>query len=158
MTIAIIEMPDDEHLQQVAASTCVQYWRRDFPLDTEQWYLTLYAESLESSTLPVVLVAHDNGEFVGTASLIEDDELPDAHEPGPWVAAVFVRDDYRQRGIGTQLVRQLVEQAAVRDIEKIYLYTENGMRWYESMGWSTERNATLSDHEVTVMSHVISKH
>ncbi len=152
MTLQIIDMPDDLALQQLVASTSVDLWRRDFPLDTEQWYLDLYSESQTPGTMPVVLVALDGERFVGTASLISDDELPDAPEPGPWVAAVYVADEYRRRGIGTSLVNELQRRASSAGITKIFLYTESGATWYEAMGWQRLRTSELSGHDVTVMS------
>ncbi len=152
MSIQIIDMPDDHALQQLVASTSVDLWRRDFPLDTEQWYLDLYSESQTPGTMPVVLVALDGERFVGTASLISDDELPDAPEPGPWVAAVYVADEYRRRGIGTSLVNELQRRASSAGITKIFLYTESGATWYEAMGWQRLRTSELSGHDVTVMS------
>lgn len=152
MTIQIIDMPDDSGLQKIVASTCVAYWERDFPLDTDQWYLDLYAESLATPGLPVVLVAIDDGEFVGTASLIADDELPDASEPGPWVAAVFVTESQRGRGVGTALISALQQRGTDLGLREMYLYTENGAAWYQSMGWQRIRTAELSGHDVTVMS------
>jgi GNAT superfamily N-acetyltransferase len=153
MSLQIIDMPDDHGLQKLVASTCVAYWKRDFPLDTDQWYLNLYAESLATPGLPVVLVAIDDSEFVGTASLIADDELPDASEPGPWVAAVFVTESQRGRGVGTALVSALQQRGTDLGLREMYLYTENGVPWYQSMGWHEQRVTPLGDHDVTVMSY-----
>lgn len=152
MSFHIIDMPDDRDVQQLVANTCVQYWKRDFPLDTDQWYLDVYAESLATSGLPIVLIACDEENFVGTASLIADDELPDASEPGPWVAAVFVTESHRGQGIGRALVAELQKRARALGLTEIFLYTENGAAWYESMGWQRIRTTELSGHDVTVMS------
>jgi N-acetylglutamate synthase-like GNAT family acetyltransferase len=138
-------------VQSFVAKTCVSYWRRDFPHDTEEWYLALYAESLQSQTLPIVLVACMGDEVVGTASLIADDELPDATELGPWLAAVFVEEERRGTGVGTALVQEMMTRARALQIERLYLYTENAAAWYQLMGWRTLRTARLSDHDVTVM-------
>ena len=151
MSLRIIDMPDDAGVQSLVAKTCVSYWRRDFPHDTDEWYLALYAESLRSQTLPIVLVACMGDEVVGTASLIADDELPSATEPGPWLAAVFVEEERRGTGIGTALVREMMTRARALQIECLYLYTENAVAWYQSMGWRTVRIARLSNHDVTVM-------
>ena len=151
MSLRIIDMPDDAGVQSFVARTCVAYWRRDFPHDTDQLYLALYAESLRSHTLPIVLVACMGDEVVGTASLIADDELPSATEPGPWLAAVFVEEERRGTGIGTALVREMMTRARALQIERLYLYTESAVAWYQSMGWRTVRIARLSDHDVTVM-------
>jgi N-acetylglutamate synthase-like GNAT family acetyltransferase len=151
MSLRIIDMPDDAGVQSFIAKTCVSFWRRDFPHDTDEWYLTLYAESLRSQTLPIVLIAHMGDEVVGTASLIADDELPDATELGPWLAAVFVEEERRGTGVGTALVQEMMTRARALQIERLYLYTENAAAWYQLMGWRTLRTARLSDHDVTVM-------
>lgn len=158
MSVQIIDMPDDSALQHQVAKTCVEYWQRDFPLDTDEWYLNLYAESLSSAGLPIVLVALENGAFIGTASLIADDELPNAAEPGPWIAAVFVAPSHRRQGVGSSLVMELQERAAMVGIDEIFLYTETGASWYESMGWTPLREAELSGHDVTVMSRRVALH
>jgi N-acetylglutamate synthase-like GNAT family acetyltransferase len=90
-------------------------------------------------------------EVVGTASLIADDELPDATELGPWLAAVFVEEERRGTGVGTALVQEMMTRARALQIERLYLYTENAAAWYQLMGWRTLRTARLSDHDVTVM-------
>ena len=151
MSLRISDMPNDAGVQSFVAKTCVSYWRRDFPHDTDERYLALYADSLRSQTLPIVLVAYMGDQVVGTASLIADDELPDATEPGPWLAAVFVEEERRGTGIGTALVREMMTRARALQIERLYLYTENAVAWYQSMGWRTVRIARLSDHDVTVM-------
>jgi N-acetylglutamate synthase-like GNAT family acetyltransferase len=151
MSLRIIDIPDDAGVQSFVAKTCVSFWRRDFPHDTDEWYLTLYAESLRSQTLPIVLIAHMGDEVVGTASLIADDELPDATELGPWLAAVFVEEERRGTGVGTALVQEMMTRARALQIERLYLYTENAAAWYQLMGWRTLRTARLSDHDVTVM-------
>lgn len=155
MSVEIIDMPDDQKLQVTAATTCVNYWKRDFPLDTEQWYLNLYAESLVATSLPIVVVALDDGEFIGTASLIVDDELPHATEPGPWLAAVYVSESRRHHGVGTALVKAIEDRARQLGITELFLYTEHGKSWYESMGWRSVRTTQLSGHDVTVMTQAL---
>ena len=151
MNFRIAEMPDDAAVQAVVARACVSHWRRDFPHDTDQWYLNLYAESLQAQTLPIVLVAYNGEKVVGTASLIADDELPGATEPGPWLAAVFVNEEHRHAGVGTALVHEMMNRARTVNIQRLYLYTENAVAWYQAMGWRTLRKARLADHNVTVM-------
>lgn len=155
MSITIVDMSHDASVRLQSATWAVEEWKRDFPYDTVDWYLSLYARADESPTLPIVLAAFVDDNFVGSASLIEDDELPDATEPGPWVAAVYVAETDRGRGIGAALVRELVNRAQELGIAQLFLYTQNGAPWYVDMGWRTCRVARLADHEVTVMSYDI---
>lgn len=155
MALKITDMPNDESVRLQSAMWAVEEWKRDFPYDTVDWYLNLYRQADESQSLPVVLAAFVDDNFVGSASLIADDELPDASEPGPWVAAVFVAEPARGQGIGGQLVKELVMRAERLGIERVYLYTQHGAPWYETMGWTTRRISRLQDHDVTVMSYEI---
>jgi len=68
-------------------------------------------------------------------------------EPGPWLAAVYVVPAHRGHGIGRALVREVLERAEA----DMWLYTENEVTWYESMGWSRVRESAVNGHSVTVM-------
>jgi GNAT superfamily N-acetyltransferase len=152
MTLVIGPMPADNNVRLQSARWAVEQWKRDFPYDTVDWYLNLYSDADLSTSLPVVHAALLNDEFVGTASLIADDELPDAPEPGPWIAAVFVAQWARRQGIGEALIDSLTSRARELGFSAVYLYTEHGAPWYEKMGWTSLRVTRLSDHNVTVMS------
>jgi GNAT superfamily N-acetyltransferase len=152
MALIIGPMPQDNNVRLQSARWAVEQWKRDFPYDTVDWYLNLYNAADSTNSLPVVHAALLNDEFVGTASLIADDELPDATEPGPWIAAVFVAEWARRQGIGEALIDSLTARAQHLGFSAVYLYTEHGAPWYEKLGWSSLRVTRLSDHNVTVMS------
>jgi len=152
MALIIGSMPPDNNVRLQSARWAVEQWKRDFPYDTVDWYLDLYDAADSATVLPVVHAALSNDEFVGTGSLIADDELPDAPEPGPWIAAVFVAEWARRQGIGEALIDSLTSRARELGFTTVYLYTEHGAPWYEKMGWTRLRVTQLSDHNVTVMS------
>ena len=144
----IVGIPADTGIRRTVAQWCVDEWVHLYPDDTVQWYLDMYADADATGDLvPLALVAVEGDEVIGTASLIADDELPGATEPGPWLAAVFVVPGHRGRGVG----RALVEEVAVRAAGNIWLYTEGEMAWYESMGWTRVRESAVNGHTVTVM-------
>jgi GNAT superfamily N-acetyltransferase len=144
----IIDIPADTGLRLTVAQWCVDEWAHLYPDDTVQWYLDMYVDAdAAADALPFALVAVEGDEVVGTASLIADDELPGAPEPGPWLAAVFVLPGHRGRGVG----RALVDEVAGRAAGSIWLYTENETAWYESMGWTRVRESAVNGHPVTVM-------
>lgn len=144
----VIDIPADPATRRTVAQWCVDEWPHLFPDDTVQWYLDMYdAADRSGAGVPHALVAVRGGEVVGTASLVPDDELPDAHEPGPWVAAVFVVPGHRGVGVGRALVSALMDRAD----GDVWLYTENEEAWYESMGWTRTRESAVNGHRVTVM-------
>ena len=150
----VVPIPSDFHIMQTVATWSIQQWGADFPSDSLETYINLYEESLRSTTgIPRVFVAlnKDNAP-VGTITFVADDDLPHSTEPGPWLAALFVLPEYRGHGVGHTLVRTVTNHAYSLGHHTLYLYTEDLMSWYEEMGWTRVRGATLANHEVTVMS------
>lgn len=144
----IVDIPADPEVRRRVAGWCLDEWMHLYPDDTAQWYLDMYADAdAAPGGTPRALVAMDGDDVVGTASLIADDELPGATEPGPWLAAVYVLPSHRGRGVG----RALVTAVTVRAGGSLWLYTENEMAWYESMGWTRVRESAVNGHRVTVM-------
>lgn len=149
----IIPIQKDDEILTTVASWSIQQWGADFPDDSIDTYLDLYAESITSSTgIPRVFLAlNAHMQPVATITFVADDDLPNAIESGPWLAALFVLPEYRHRGLGKSLVRTVVKHARVLGYSTLYLYTADQVKWYEDMGWSVVREARLSDHNVTVM-------
>ncbi|MEY3691083.1 MAG: hypothetical protein RJB57_738 [Actinomycetota bacterium] len=146
--VLVVDMPTDGALRRHVARWLLNGWPHLFPDDTEEWYLQVWAEADRTGPdAPHALVAMVGDEVVGTASMVLDDELPGAHEPGPWLAAVWVEQNHRRRGIGEALVRRIMSLAR----GPLWLYTEEGVAWYGSMGWTVVRDAELNGHPVTVM-------
>jgi len=153
MKCVVTDMPRQEALRTTAAQWSFSEWGELYPDDSVQWYLDMSAASArDERSLPVCLAAlNEGGEIVGTASLIENDELPNAPESGPWVAAVYVDNAYRGTGVGTELVLEIVRRSRNLGYNDVYLYTESVPKWYESMGWSFIRTDHSLGVEVTVM-------
>jgi GNAT superfamily N-acetyltransferase len=151
--VEIRDVPADVDVRRTLAEWSLEEWKNDFPDDTLDWYLDLYDESSHGDGLPVCLAAFAHGKVVGTASLIADDELPGAPEPGPWVAAVFVEPSSRGRGLGARLVAEATWRGHALGFSEVFLYTEAGSEWYAGLGWHPVREAQLAGHPVTVMVH-----
>jgi GNAT superfamily N-acetyltransferase len=83
-------------------------WWRDsgYPLD----YVSarLRDENLNADPIPFALVAHDGMKFPGTSSVIKAD-LAERPQLTPWVAAVWVDPQARQRGVGAALVNRAAQ-------------------------------------------------
>ncbi len=142
-----------EHWQTAAQWSYVA-WQHEFPSDTVQTYLDMYALAASQPTNRLVevyaAISQDN-ELLGLATLIDDDELPDANEPGPWLAAVFVKSDMRKFGIGSALVQRVVDRAVELNYPTLYLYTEFAENWYITKGWTKIRSTLFLGLLHTVM-------
>ena len=149
----VVSLAEYPHHWQLAAQWSFEAWRHEFPSDTVQTYLDQYAlAASESEELLEVFMAIDSQvNLLGVATLVDDDELPDAPEPGPWLAAVFVTPEARKLGVGSALVEHVVNRARELGYPKIYLYTEHQELWYASKGWSKIRDIIFLGLHHTVM-------
>jgi GNAT superfamily N-acetyltransferase len=92
-------------------------------------------ESLGSGPIPTTFVAHENGDFLGTASLVTSDE-PSRPMLSPWIAAVWVEPHARERGIGAALVQAATDFAFSQGTIRLYLAASTVRRpFYEKMAW-----------------------
>ena len=151
--IVISDMPVNSTFAQIGAQWAFDDWKETDPNDDIQWYLNVYSESeIDPLSLPISLAAvAGTDELVGVACVVLDDELPDANEPGPWVAAVFVNPKYRGRAVGKQLVTEAVRRARELGHSDVYLYTRNGADWYETFGWERVRETHVHHKPITIM-------
>jgi N-acetylglutamate synthase-like GNAT family acetyltransferase len=153
ISFKVVSLAEHPHHWQTAAEWSYEAWQHDFPSDTVQTYLDQYAlaQSKPEQLLEVFAAVTDKDQLLGVSTLVHDDELPDAPEPGPWLAAVFVTPDARKLGVGSALVQQVVNRARELDYPKIYLYTEHQENWYASTGWVKIRDIIFLGLHHTVM-------
>lgn len=87
----------------------------------------------------IAIVAEINDTDVGCGSICLSEELPSPDNPSgrcAYLMNIYVREEYRGRGIGHAIVRWLVEKAILSNCGKIYLETTDGARsLYESTGF-----------------------
>ena len=155
--VTIVQLADRPDLWKEAASWSVDAWRHEFPDDTEQTYLDQYARSAhpDGRLIEVYAALGNDGSLRGLATLVDDDELPNATEPGPWLAAVFVHEAARRTGIGSLLVEHVTNRARTLGHRELYLYTEHSVDWYRAKGWTIVRETPLNDLPHTVMRKVL---
>ena len=153
ISFKVASLAEYPHHWQLSAQWSFVAWRHEFPSDTVQTYLDQYAlAASEPEKLIEVFAAIDSHDkLLGVATLVDDDELPDAPEPGPWLAAVFVTPDARKFGVGSALVEHVVNRARELGYPKIYLYTEQQENWYASKSWTKIRDIVFLGLHHTVM-------
>ena len=77
--------------------------------------------------------------------------MDDRPELSPWLAGVFVSPACRQQGIGTALVRRIMDEARTQHVLKLYLYTVDRTAFYANLGWSLLERAAYRGKEVSIM-------
>jgi len=104
------------------------------------------AESVNPEPIPLALVAHDRGKFLGTASVIACD-LDERPHLTPWVAAVWVEPPARRHGVGAALVDHAAQACFAFGIERAYLCARSERTgFYQRLGWTLVEQDVGASH------------
>ena len=152
LDIAVEYLADrPEFLEQLAQLSWKEwqdvYERRD---QTFEDSLKNYRERMNTDRLPLTLIALHGGEFVGMVSLKfhDMDTRPDLD---PWLGGLFVLPEWRNRGVGSMLMRHAVEEARKLNVPQLYLWTASAEKLYLKLGWSVIERADYCGKEAVVM-------
>src|SRR5205809_1648305 len=114
MTIALKQLSEcPEHLETVGRWIYEEWWSKR--CDSPEVVLNWLRSHAKLDTVPYSVIALAEGEPVGSCCVIENDCI---HRPqyAPWIAAVYVRPDFRRRGIASMILvkplRSLDEHAS----------------------------------------------
>jgi N-acetylglutamate synthase-like GNAT family acetyltransferase len=125
------------------------WWQPNgYPLD---YISTRLRENMDATPIPFALVAHDGEQFLGTSSVIASD-LEERPQLTPWVAAVWVEEDARRRGVGAALVNRAARDCFALGVKRAYLCARPRMTsFYERLGWTIiERNVGAHHQSVFI--------
>lgn len=116
------------------------------------------AEAIEKAAgregIPAMFIATSEGELIGSAALIEQDmkTRPDLY---PWLAAVYVKERFRNRGIASALIARCEAEAVQSGVTTCYLFTEFAANLYEKLGWRHMESCEYKGARVNIMSKEI---
>ncbi len=107
-----------------------------------------YKRRANFNSLPVSWLALKNSIPAGMVSLKEFD-LINEKKISPWLSALFVKHEFRNQGIGTDLINIVLKEGIKRKYKKIYLFADhvdkdflNG--FYSRRGWMFRKFSTDS--------------
>ena len=138
-----------ESLEQLAQWHQAE-WEHLNPGKTLEDRLEKMQEYLGGKDVPRTFVCKDGETVLGSAAIIESD-METRPELTPWMASVYVYKDFRKRGIGSALVKKIMEYAKSIGVQTLYLYTENQEELYKKLGWERMSVDPYLDRQVVVM-------
>ncbi len=96
---------------------------------------------IEGDDIPLALVAHDSGRYLGSVLLIEND-LDDRPQNSPWIAALWVEPEVRRKGIAASLMEAARKEASKRGYGVCYLCaTPDNSPYYLARGFAEIESA-----------------
>jgi GNAT superfamily N-acetyltransferase len=146
---------------EIVNLNCVPHW---IPLLAQwqhrQWSFLNPQDNLEkriarlkcnpnAGLIPSTFVAQKDG-LLGSAAIVEND-LESKPELSPWLASVFVFPEHRGQGIGSALVKYVMERAKEAGIPVLYLFTPDKEPFYLKLGWETLSREVFRGHPITIM-------
>jgi len=110
---------------------------------------------LNDDFIPTTFVASAQ-QLLGSAAIVQCD-MDIRPQLMPWLASVYVDKTQRQQGIGSQLVRHVMQQAAEQGIERLYLYTPDQQNFYKKLGWRIMEKIEYHGSKVCIMQADLTK-
>ena len=146
----IINLADAPEVIGTLARWHFDEWHTLYPEETLEDFQTELAASTAQGTVPSTFVAQVDGNVVGSISLLPHDM--DIDEPWtPWLANLYVHPDYRQQGVGKQLIQHLIAFARRNSLDQLYLFTPSSRDYYEALGWTLLRRQSYKGQQVDIM-------
>lgn len=108
-------------------------------------------EDLQGKPIPTTYVAEVDGRLLGSATILADD-MSTHPELTPWLASVYVDEAQRGKGIGSTLVRRVMQHAQEHGVKRLYLYTPDQEQLYARLGWSLLSRELYNGTPVSIMS------
>ena len=127
-------------------------WGHSVPEASFEKTLATLRESLNRDKPPLVVLAVQGEIVVGAAELKPHEMLSVYPDKEPWLGGVFVRPDFRNRRIASQLAMKIVEIAESFGVDQLFLQTERldgGL--YARLGWRPIEQVNYRGCEVLVM-------
>jgi GNAT superfamily N-acetyltransferase len=105
------------------------------------------SEMMQGERIPFAIVAHEGGEFLGSALGIASD-LEARPQYSPWVAAVWVEPQHRLKQIGRTLVGHAARTLFERGFARIYLCSSpKRLNFYTRQGWLPIEHGVGDQHQ-----------
>jgi predicted N-acetyltransferase YhbS len=130
--VNIFHLHDVPHLLPTAASMIhAEFWA-DVPEASPDTLAQRLAQVTSAASMPLCRVAVSAGELVGVVNLIDYDD-PNPRVGRPWLAGLVVAPKWRGQGVGSVLVRTLLDDASRLGESEVFLGTD-GPGFYERLG------------------------
>lgn len=109
-------------------------WQEFDAENTREFFASVVDSSLGSADLPLTFIALDDGQLVATVGLWRCD-LISRQDLTPWLAALYVDEAWRSRGLGQTLQQFITAYGRAAGYQSLYLWaTFTG--YYERCGWN----------------------
>ena len=156
MTIEIVHINKYPEFFPVVAKWYMSFWGEKYPERTLHDWELFIGRNIDKP--PLTLIAIDTSkrpiEIVGTAS-IKLSGMGQYEANSPWLSAVFVPYEYRDKKIASTLIVEIIKIAS-KEYADIYLFTRTDGRIYKKLGWDVIETSQYQGSIVRIMKKSLS--
>jgi len=146
----IIDLHDKPEYIPTLAAWHHQEWGHLNPGDSLETRIEKMREYLSSKPIPKMLIWIEAQAVIGSAGVLACD-MDTRPELTPWLASVFVKPELRGKGIGSLLVKGVMDYAARQGFSELFLFTPDQEAFYQKLGWQTISREEYRGVHVSVM-------
>ena len=154
MDLQIDYLADHAELFPTVGGWIYGEWSDIMPYDSLETWQSDFRRRVRRDEVPTTVVAFADGEPAGSASLTVRD-LPSHMHLTPWMAEVYVRPEFRERGIGSALVKRIESEAERQGVEVLFLYTFDREAFYERLDWDLMERDRMQGKPIAIMKRVL---
>ncbi len=141
-----------EHLETINRWLYNQWGYHDPDGSEKKWFNDRKEKLKNRKLLPIIFIAIEDETPVGTASIIKSD-MKTHPELEPWLANVYVKEDKRGNGFGTELVKRVLKESKLNNFKKLYLFTPDKKKFYQKIGWKLYKHEEYRNEMVDIMQY-----
>lgn len=123
-----------EHISKIAKLLFDQ-WGHLTPGSTLDSAIEKVEMRCRGNGIPSAFVAETDSKPAGTVSIVKHD-MEIRKDLSPWVASLYVAEEFRHRDIGRKLMIFIESYAREIGVERIYLFTPDKQKMYSFLGWN----------------------
>jgi len=152
--LSIAYLADYPQFLPTVANWVYTEWGHHAPDLTVHDYEATFRNHLVRDAIPLTVIALWDELPAGTASIFVQD-MSIHPELSPWLAAVYVPVDHREKGIGSKLVAAIEDIARSLRLGRLYLWTPDKEHFYSQLGWSVIERPVYFHQKVVLMTKAI---
>ncbi len=148
--VRISYLADEPDLGISLIPALLEQWRDVTPEDTWAARAERLRAHMNTHTLPIAWIAQEDGVAMGMAALRMSD-LHGREELGPWLGGVYVRPEFRHRGVASALCHVVAEKARELGFSRLFLFTLDQQALYARLGWGVLENTVWKGRSIDIM-------
>lgn len=109
-----------------------------------------FRERAVKDRVPITLLVMTDQDVVGTISIKAHEN---ATRPGlsPWIGGVYVRSDWRGKGLGKLMMSAAEVEARRLGLQALHLSATDAQAFYEKLGWQVIERRQCQGEDIAVM-------